>query len=144
MLKNEEIVEIFKKSISSTIKSIGKSKKLEINFNNENFFVDENQINLSDPNIEILKNKLNYFRAEADAMALEIRLHDSKIHKKYLTDNNVANDILKVIEQSRIEAKGSKIFKGIKYNIFSKVHLILHCGISLVPFHHCKFRIMLC
>ena len=53
MLKNEEIVEIFKKSISSTIKSIGKSKKLEINFNNENFFVDENQINLSDPNIEI-------------------------------------------------------------------------------------------
>ena len=84
MLKNEEIVEIFKKSISSTIKSIGKSKNLEISFNNESFFIDENQINLSNPNIEILEKNLDYFRAEADAMALEIRLHDSNIHKQYL------------------------------------------------------------
>ena len=53
-------------------------------------------------------------------MALEIRLHDSKIHKQYLTDNNIANKILKAIEQSRIEAKGSKIFKGIKHNIYNK------------------------
>ena len=32
MLKNDELVEEFKKSISATIKSIGKNEELEINF----------------------------------------------------------------------------------------------------------------
>ena len=52
--------------------------------------------------------------AEADAIALEFRLHDSQIHKKHLGPNNTANEIFRVLEQSRIEAKGSSIFKGIK------------------------------
>ena len=121
MSKNEELVEVFKKSVSSTIKSIGKSKNLEINFEeDENFFINDNQINLANPKIETLINNLNYFRAEADAMALEIRLHDSHLHNKYITENSLANEILKALEQSRIEAKGSKIFKGIKNNIFNK------------------------
>ena len=121
MSKNEELVEVFKKSVSSTIKSIGKSKNLEINFEeDENFFINDNQINLANPKIETLINNLNYFRAEADAMALEIRLHDSHLHNKYITENNLANEILKALEQSRIEAKGSKIFKGIESNIFNK------------------------
>ncbi len=53
-------------------------------------------------------------------MGLEIRLHDSKIHLKYLGKNKTANNIFNAIEQSRIEAKGSLIFKGIKSNIFNK------------------------
>ena len=53
-------------------------------------------------------------------MALELRLHDSNIHLKYLGKNKTANKIFNAIEQSRIEAKGSLIFKGIKSNIFNK------------------------
>ena len=60
MSKNEELVEIFKKSVSSTIKSIGRSKNLEINFEDENFFIDDNKINLANPKIETLtKNLIN-------------------------------------------------------------------------------------
>ena len=36
MLENEEIIDLFKKSLSVTVKSIGKSKDLEINFVDEN------------------------------------------------------------------------------------------------------------
>ena len=32
MLKNSEFIEEFKKSLSATVKSIGKNEKLEINF----------------------------------------------------------------------------------------------------------------
>ena len=120
MSKNEELIEIFKKSVSSTIKSIGKSKNLEINFEDENFFIEDNKINLANPKIETLTKNLINFRAEADVIALEIRLHDSLLHNNYITDNEYANEVLKTLEQSRIQAKGSKIFKGVRQNIWNK------------------------
>ena len=120
MLENEEIVDLFKKSLSATVKSIGKSEKIEINFVDKNPSINGEQVNLVNPNVSSLKNNLTYLRAEADAMALEFRLHDSQIHKKHLSSNDTANEIFRVLEQSRIEAKGSNIFKGIKSNIHNK------------------------
>ena len=114
MLENEEIVDLFKKSLSATIKSIGKSGNIEINFVDKNPSINGDQVNLANPNIDSLKNNLTYLRAEADTMALEFRLHNSEIHKKHLSSNDTANEIFRVLEQSRIEAKGSDIFKGIK------------------------------
>lgn len=120
MLENERAVEEFKKSISATIKSIGKSEAIEINFVKEPPSIDGEIINLSEPDIQSLKNNLNFIRAEADSMALKVRFHQKKIHEKYLSNNDIANDIFSAFELSRIEAKGSKIFKGIKSNIMNK------------------------
>ena len=39
MLKNNEIVEEFKKSLSATVKSIGKKEELEINFVKDKPFI---------------------------------------------------------------------------------------------------------
>ena len=57
-------------------------------------------------------------------MALELRLHNSKIHQQYKTRSDISNKIFNVIEQSRYEAKGSQLFKGIKSNIFENYKLI--------------------
>ena len=120
MLENEELIDQFKKSLSATVKSIGKSEDIEINFVDEDPSINGKQVNLATPNISSLKNNLNYIRAEADTMALEIRLHNSQIHKKFISSSDIANKIFNVVEKSRIEAKGSNIFKGIKSNIFNK------------------------
>ena len=120
MLENKNLVDVFKRSLAITTKSIGENREAKINYVTENPSIDGKQINLSLPNISTLKKNLDYIRGEADAMALELRLHDSKIHLKYLGSNKTVNQIFNVIEQSRIEAKGSLIFKGIKSNIFNK------------------------
>ena len=120
MLENEEIIDQFKKSLSATVKSIGKSQDIEINFVDKESSINGTKINLINPDISSVINNLYYIRAEADTMALEIRLHDPKIHSKYVSSNNIANEIFNVIEKSRIDAKGSNIFKGIKSNIFKK------------------------
>ena len=120
MLENEGIVEQFKKSLSSTVKSIAKSKLIEVNFVEDSPSIEGQIINLIEPNLKSVKNNLSYIRAEADSMALEIRFHEKKIHQKYLSEDNITNEIFSAVEQSRIEAKGSKIFKGIKSNIFNK------------------------
>ncbi len=116
MQENEDILEEFKKSLSATLKSIGKSNSIDVNYVKEKSSVEGEIINLLEPN---LKNNINHIRAEADSIGLGIRFHKKEIHAKYLSDNETANQIFKSVEQSRVEANGSLIFKGIKSNISS-------------------------
>ena len=125
MLKNEEILEQFKKSLTATTKSISQNKLVEINFTKENSSIEGNLINLPEPNIESLKKNLTYIRAEADTLALEFRFHSKEIHNSFIDDNDMANEIFNAVEQSRVEAKVSISFKGIKSNITKKHSLDL-------------------
>ena len=84
MSKSNEFIEEFKRSLTATVKSIGKNDELEINFVKENPSVNGNTINLTEPNLENIKNNLTYLRAEADSMALEFRLHSKKIHENFI------------------------------------------------------------
>ena len=117
MLKNNELIEEFKKSLSATIKSIGKYDGLEINYVKENPSIVGNTINLTEPNIESIKNNLTYLRAEADSLALEFRLHSKQLHQNYINNDELSNEIINALEQTRIEVKGSKEFKGIGNNL---------------------------
>ena len=120
MLKNNEFIEEFKRSISATVKSIGRNEDLEINFVKENASINGNVINLTEPNIENIRNNLDYIRAEADSLALEFRLHSKEMHKNFITNNELSNEIINALEQTRIEVKGSNEFKGIGNNIRQK------------------------
>ena len=84
MLKSEQILEQFKKSLTATTKSISQNNLVEINFTKENSSIEGNLINLPEPNIESLKKNLTYIRAEADALALEFRFHSKEIHNSCL------------------------------------------------------------
>ncbi len=117
MLKSSEIIEEFKKSLSATVKSIGKNEDLEINYVKENPSINGNTINLTEPNIDNIKNNLTYLRAEADSLALEFRLHSKEIHKNFINNDELANEIVNALEQTRIEVKGSQEFKGIGNNL---------------------------
>ena len=54
MSKNSEIIEDFKKSLSATIKSIGKKEDIEINFVKENPSIIGNTINLTEPKLSLI------------------------------------------------------------------------------------------
>ncbi len=120
MSKNSEIIEDFKKSLSATIKSIGKKDNIEINFVKENPSIIGNTINLTEPKIENFKNNLEYLRAEADSFALEFRLHSKDIHQNFLNQDELSNEIINVLEQVRVEAIGGNEFKGIQKNLKNK------------------------
>ncbi len=120
MSKNSEVIEDFKKSLSATIKSIGKKEDIEINFVKENPSIIGNTINLTEPKIENFKNNLEYLRAEADSFALEFRLHSKDIHQNFLNKDELSNQIINVLEQARFEAIGSNEFKGIQKNLKNK------------------------
>ena len=54
MSENENLIDQFKKSISATVKSIGKSDKLEVEFTEKKSFSDGNQIYLKEPDIILI------------------------------------------------------------------------------------------
>ena len=93
MSSNENIIDTFKRSLSITLKSIGKTQDTEINFVTKKSSLSNKQINLTLPRASTLKKDLNYLRGEADSMALELRLHNSKIHQLYKTRSNISNKI---------------------------------------------------
>ena len=132
MLKNEDILEEFKKSLTATTKSISNNNLVEISFTKENSSIEGNLINLTEPNIESIKNNLTYIRAEADSLALEFRFHSKEIHDDLINNSEFSNEIFNALEQSRIEAKGSAFFKGIKSNITNKHILDLKKNIIMI------------
>ena len=117
---NNKLIDIFKRSLSITLKTIGKYKEAQINFVLDDSSNDKDKINLTLPRISTFKKNINYLRGEADSLALELRFHNSEIHNKFISKNILANKIFQAIEQSRCEAKGSIYFKGIQNNIINK------------------------
>ena len=133
MLENDEVLELFKKSLIATIKSIGKSDEIEVNFVQDSPSVDGKIINITEPNHRLIKEKLNYIRAQADSIALEFRLHEKKIHQSYISQNEITNDIFNAIEQSRIEAKAQNFLRESK-----KISLINIILIWIIKFNFQK------
>ena len=105
MSKNSEFIEEYKKSLSATVKSIGKNEDLEINFVRENPSIIGNTINLTDPDINNIKNNLDYLRAEADSLALEFRHHSKEIHENFIS-------YIKDRRGSKLSSDEEEIFNG--------------------------------
>ena len=79
--KKEKIAD-FKTAISSTVKSLSNSEKIEVSFGNDTSKSSKNSIKL--PELSSIDNKLNYnqIRAIADSKSLRHRFSDSKRFKR--------------------------------------------------------------
>ena len=113
----KEKLENFKVAISSTVKSLSNSPKIEVSFGNQISKTDHKLIKL--PDLNALNNKLNYeeIRAIADSKSLMVRFSDEKILKNYEPEGNISKRLYKISEKIRCEKIGSSYFKGVKNNI---------------------------
>ena len=113
----KEKLENFKVAISSTVKSLSNSPKIEVSFGNQTSKTDQKLIKL--PDLNSLNNKINYgeIRAIADSKSLMVRFSDEKIFKYYEPEGNISKRLYKISEKIRCEKIGSNYFKGVKNNI---------------------------
>ena len=113
----KEKLENFKVAISSTVKSLSNSSKIEVSFGNQISKNDQKLIKL--PDLNALNNKFNFeeIRAIADSKSLMVRFSDEKIFKNYEPEGNISKRLYKISEKIRCEKIGSSYFKGVKNNI---------------------------
>ena len=117
MENKKEKIEDFKTAISSTVKSLSNSEKIEVIFGNQNTSADKNSIRL--PDLEKINDTLNYkqVRAIADSKSLKHRFSNSKIFKQFEPEGNISKQLYKISEKIRCEKIGTSYFKGVKSNI---------------------------
>jgi len=113
----KEKLEDFKTAISSTVRSISNSEKIEVSFGNQSPKSKQNSIKL--PELNQINNKLNYnqIRAIADSKSLSFRFSDEKTFKQYEPEGNISKQLYRISEKIRCEKIGTSYFKGIKKNI---------------------------
>ena len=82
MENKKEKIEDFKTAISSTVRSLSNSEKVEVSFGNENSKSEKDSIRL--PDLNQINNKLNYnqIRAIADSKSLRHRFSDPRTFKQ--------------------------------------------------------------
>ncbi len=126
----KEKLENFKTAISSTVRSISNSKKVEISFGSQVSNSDNSTIKL--PELSQISNKLNFeeIRAIADSKSLNLRFSNNKTFKKYEPKGNISKKLYKISEKIRCEKIGTSYFKGIKNNI-EKFYLNRISGLDL-------------
>ena len=117
MENKKEKIEDFKTAISSTVRSITNSQKIEVSFGNQIVESSKNSIKL--PNLQYISKKINYLeiRAMADSKSLRIRFSDDKVLKKHEPKGNISKKLYNISEKIRCEKIGASYFKGIKENI---------------------------
>ena len=115
--KKKEQLEDFKTAISSTVRSLTNSNKIEVSFGNQNIKNSNKSIVLPELNDSINKINFDEIRAIADSKSLIHRFSDNKILKKYEPKGNVSKKLYKISEKIRCENIGSNYFKGVKGNI---------------------------
>ena len=117
MENKKEKIEDFKTAISSTVRSITDSQKIEVSFGNQIVKSNKNSIKL--PDLQYINKKINYLeiRAMADSKSLRIRFSNDKVLKKYEPKGNISKKLYNISEKIRCEKIGAGYFKGIKENI---------------------------
>ncbi len=113
----KEKLENFKIAISSTVRSLSNSQKIEVLFGNQNVTSDKNSIKL--PELDGVNQRLNYeeIRAVADSKSLRIRFSNKEILKKFEPVGKISKKLYDISEKIRCEKIGSNYFKGVKNNI---------------------------
>ena len=123
----KELIESFKAAITSTVKSISNSKKIDVFFGNKDLKSSKNSISL--PELEGIKSNMNFeqIRALADSKSLRLRFSNTKTLKEYEPSGNISKKLYYISEKIRCEKIGSNYFKGVKNNIekFYKKHELL-------------------
>ena len=114
MEKEKEKLENFKTAISSTVRSLSNSKKIEVFFGNQSLNKDKSSIKL--PEIINDNNTINFeeIRAIADSKSLKLRFSDKDIFKKYEPDGNVSKKLYSIAEKLDVKKLEQVILKVLK------------------------------
>jgi len=117
MEKKVENLEIFKKAITSTVKSIIGDQNIDVVFGAETTKKKIHTVTL--PIIQSKDNKIDYLktRALADSEALKLRCSDISIYNSFEPKGNISKLLYSIAEKIRYESIGSSYFKGIKKNL---------------------------
>ncbi|MEE8171438.1 MAG: cobaltochelatase subunit CobT, partial [Alphaproteobacteria bacterium] len=120
-IKEENPVERFQRAVGCAMRAIaGKSgEELTVTFDAETPQLSGEQAQLPFPARDLNALDVEMVRGSADSLALRLRYHDPKAHRRAQPRGRNARAIFEAVEQARIESLGARRFAGIAANLSS-------------------------
>ena len=114
-------VEVFKRAISTTVRSIAADDEIEIVYSAAVPSIEDKTIFIPEPSRVPDAHELSVIRGHGDALALYAACHDKSTHNKLAPPSGSAREVFEAVERTRVESIGALQMKGVAENISAKV-----------------------
>jgi len=119
--KIESPQEPFKRAVAGCMRALSGVPQLEVTYAAEKPSLMQTgavaRARLTDLSRKFDKKDISILRGQADSMALRLACHDSELHRKMQPNTVTARAIFDAVEQTRVEAIGSRRMAGVAANL---------------------------
>ena len=117
MTGGEDPSELAKRVTAAAFKAVADRADLTVAFVQGAAGVTGDAARLPAPQGRMDEPALERLRGVADALAVRIRYHDEKLHRRRQPHNRDARDVFDAVEQVRCEVMGGRDFSGVRRNL---------------------------
>ena len=117
MAQQENRVEEFRRVTGAAMRAIARVAELNVSFAPGQHGIAGTEVRLPLPPRDLPGEEVAQIRGEADAMALKLRHHDSKLHQREAPRGDAARAVFDAVEQARCEALGARRMVGVAENL---------------------------
>jgi cobaltochelatase CobT len=110
-------IEVFRQLTGAATRAIARKPGLTVAFSPEPSGVHGGEVRLPVPSRDLPAREVAALRGVADSLALNLRHHDSKMHRRRLPAGTMARAVYDAVERARCDALGAKRMAGARLNM---------------------------
>ncbi len=110
---------MLKRVTAATVRAMSGRDEVSVTFSGAETRIDErgNKVRLPSPSAQAQGAEIAHLRGVADAMALNLRYHDSGAHQRRRPAGPEARTLFDTVEQIRVQTLGMRRFHGVAHNL---------------------------
>ncbi|MEW5704782.1 MAG: cobaltochelatase subunit CobT [Pseudomonadota bacterium] len=121
MAEEPNLVEAFRRALGAAMRAISEKEEVTVQFASGPPAMEGSTARLPLPSRDLRGWEVAKIRGESDSLALRLRYHDAKLHRRLAPAGDEARSVFDALEQARIEALGANRMKGVAQNLAAAI-----------------------
>ncbi len=119
MTSDDSAANLVRRVTAAAFRAVAGTGRVEISYGGSDADIRATRVRLPNPSGHMSRDELQQLRGTADRAALQIRYHDDALHQKRRPGGDQARTIFDALEQTRLQALGSRDLAGVAVNLGS-------------------------
>ncbi len=117
MKKPEETAQLLKRVTTAALRAVAARSDVGVSYGGAESDVRGNRVRLPGPTARTGPAEVARLRGAADSLALQLRYHDTTLHKRRMPLGQPARAVFDAVEQARVQALGARRMSGVAVNL---------------------------